>query len=154
MMSVRCGSRRISSSGVHIASTHRWRGAGKHRRERVLESRLNAAFVAHLGELVVHELARIGKYVEYLAHVLEGGLVSPHALEALGDREGHSHAARQDQFVDTFGMLGRDPKGNRAAETIPDKTGLLNSKRIYRSNDVIRPRLHSVIDILRPFREA
>lgn len=126
----------------------------KHRRERVREFRLNAAFVAHLGELVVHELARIGKYVEYLPHVLERGLESPHALKALGDREGHSHAAHQDQLVDTFGMLDRDPKGKRAAETIPDKTGLLNSKRIHQSNDLIRPRLHSVNDILRPFREA
>jgi hypothetical protein len=51
-------------------------------------------------------------------------------------------------------MLSRDPKRDRAAETVPDQTGFLNSQRIHQPDDLIGPCLHRVIDILRPFRVA
>ena len=69
MIRVSCRIARILSSGVAMASTQRWRGAGNMAENASWTPGASAAQVPDLGELVVHELTAVGEIVEDPAHV-------------------------------------------------------------------------------------
>ena len=129
-------------------------GRGKHRRKRLLETRLRGSLIPGLREVTAGEARVVGEEAHHLLHSLQRAVVAPDVVQALGDREVDTHAAHQHELAHSVRMLGRDPQCNAAAEAVADQVCRLNAHGVHEPEGLVGPHVQAVPDAFRAVRVA